>query len=174
MKRVLFVLVVCSPVVMALLLYGFVQRGRASQELKMQQRREEIVRDVDPLGETGVYDGKLLEMLLDDPVGTQISSVMIISADLSHPAFQRLGEFGELKSLGFYSCVKFEHVVPVLTQLDQVESVYIETTGFPNQTMNALAGIPSLKSLHFEQIVPAEIVDTFEELRPDVDLKYDR
>ncbi|MEL7500814.1 MAG: hypothetical protein AAFN77_24690 [Planctomycetota bacterium] len=65
----------------------------------MQERREKIVREVDPQRQTGIYDGELVEMLLADPVGKQITSATIISADLSHPAFQRLGEFEKLHDI---------------------------------------------------------------------------
>ena len=169
MKRGLAI-VVFGSALLALICYGLIRRGHEAQRRSMQ--RERIVREVDPKRQTGIYDGELVEMLLADPVGKEIASAMMISADLSHPAFQRLDEFEKLNDIGFYSCVEIERILPVLGSLAQLEDVFIETTSFPDETITVLAGIPTLRKLHFEQIVSAELMDDFRAMRPDVELTH--
>ena len=171
MKRA-FTIVAFGTALLALICYDLVRRGQIAQQRSMQERRERIVREVDPQGQTGIYDGELVEMLLADPVGKQITSATMISADLSHPGFQRLGEFKRLNDVGFYSCTEFERVLSVLGKLEQVEDLFIETTSFPDETIAVFAGIPALKKLHFEQIVSKELMDEFRSMRPDVELNH--
>ncbi|QEG25182.1 hypothetical protein [Mariniblastus fucicola] len=172
MKQILFV--VCAGVLsVVLLIYATLASLSANGEIRRQRFREKIVADVDPLGQTSVYDGELLSMLADNERGRLASSLVLVSADLADPAFQRIVEFENLGELGMYSCENMKEFLATLKKLNRLESIFVETTSLPDGTFESFASLPNLKKLHLEQTVPAESIESFNELRPDVEVKCD-
>jgi hypothetical protein len=149
------------------------KRDQAVLEREQQERRERQVASVrGGSGNVDIRDGKMVEMLLDDPVCREaVTSIDFTMADLGDPRFRRVREFPNVTRVFFYCCDNADNVMSAARDMPAIESLFFEVTEISDESMRSLADFPCLKELHFEQVMPDARIEALHELVPDVEIE---
>ncbi len=145
----------------------------AEQKRLDRQRREEIVAEVRS-GETRItlYDARLLEMLIEDPVCREnVKSIDFFMANLGDSRYRRVCDLPNVTDIFFYDCAHADNVMAALHDMPNIESLVFEVTLISDESMRSLTALPKLKHLQFEQVVPDATIDSLKQSLPHVKIE---
>jgi hypothetical protein len=154
----------------AFLLYLEHQRSIAEFQRAQQRRESESFQKVKS-GESQVTvygTPEVLMMLANDPECIRnLTSIYFFIADLSDPRYTITNKLSNVDDIGIYDCQGVTEFFKSIQGMPSVTSVFIESVRLDDGLFNALASLPNLKKVRFEQLLAENQIELLSKALPE-------
>jgi hypothetical protein len=159
--------------VAALLLAGEHARRREDQRRIDQHLRHDLAAiRAGQAGDILVYEPELLEMIAADPQAmANATTIVFSSADFVDARFAAVANLKLLQNVAINRSKNADQLLAQMQGMESVEKLYIEQSPVSTEGLAALATLPNLKHLRFEQPLSAEQAELLRKSLPAVNLR---
>jgi hypothetical protein len=167
------VIVAVVAAVTALLLFG--ERVQKREE----QRRigEHVKRDLAAIKQGRgedifIYEPELMARIAAEPQAVANATTLVFSrTDLSDPRFADIKKLKVLQNVAIDSCKNADAILIHMQGMSSVEKLWIEDSRVTERGIKALATLPNLMHVRFEQFVTPDEARLLKRTLPDVNLR---
>ena len=119
-----------------------------------------------------VYEAELLEMIAADPQAMASATTLVFSsADFADQRFSAVADLKALRNVAINASKNADALLAHMRGMESVEKLYVEQSPVSFRGISALATLPNLKHVRFEQPVSARHAELLKKTLPKVNLR---
>ncbi|HEX6960868.1 MAG TPA: hypothetical protein VF175_03315 [Lacipirellula sp.] len=167
------VLLAVIAAVAALLLFG----DRVQEREEQRRIGEHVQRDLAAIKQGRgedifIYEPELMARIAAEPQAVANATTLVFSrTDLSDPRFAEIKKLKVLQNVAIDSCKNADSMLLHMQGMVSVEKLWLEDSPVSQRGIKALAALPNLKHVRFEQFVTPDEAKLLKRTLPNVNLR---